>query len=120
MLEAFLLNDTAIKQFIYEAEYSKPLIEQKIDIHSNGNLKKLSMSYDFFNFLHKYHDNLNLTNENIEHMVLGLDDLIDEFEEYADTSKKDTYSKKASEFYDLLVKLQFDLGFYLSDRKYQL
>ncbi len=49
------------------------------------------------------------------------DDLIDEFEDMqnitsANKLKKDYY-EKADNFYTLLVNLQAELGFYLSDKK---
>ena len=65
---------------------------------------------------------MELSNEQIENFVLALDDLIDEFEDMqnmtsANRLKKDYY-EKADSFYTLLVNLQAELGFYLSDRKY--
>ncbi len=65
---------------------------------------------------------MELSNEQIENFILALDDLIDEFEDVqnmtsANQLKKDYY-EKADSFYTLLVNLQTDFGFYLSDRKY--
>lgn len=83
----------------------------------------LSASITFFEDLHKYHKEMNLSDESIENFILSLDDLIDEFEEfeYASSSNKyqNEYNEKARYFYDLLVKTQIELGFYLSDRKYK-
>ena len=65
---------------------------------------------------------MDLSNQQIENFVLALDDLIDEFEDMQNITsvnklKKDYY-EKADSFYTLLVNLQAELGFYLSDKKY--
>ena len=67
---------------------------------------------------------MNLSNETLEKFILDIDDLIDSFEEYTEnrsTSNKllKDYYVKAESFYELLVNLQFELGFALSDRKYK-
>lgn len=118
MIEAFISND-AIHSFVVQAENTRTssVYEKQIE-GNNDRYIKLSMSFDFFEFLYKYYTSMNLTNDNIEYMVLELDDLIDEFEEYANNTNTDKYSRKASEFYTLLTNLQMNLGFYLSDRKY--
>ena len=67
---------------------------------------------------------MNLSNETLEKFILDIDDLIDSFEEYTENTStsnkllKDYYAK-AESFYELLVNLQFELEFALSDRKYK-
>lgn len=89
-----------------------------------NSIMNLSASITFFEDLHKYHKEMNLSDESLENFILSLDDLIDEFEdfEYATSSNKyqNEYNEKARYFYDLLVKTQIELGFYLSDRKYKI
>lgn len=125
MLELFLPfdNATTMQNHIYNLENSKQTITQNIDNRSVVNqLLLLSQAYTFFDDLKKYYYHMELSNEQIESFVLGLDDLVDEFEEMqnmtsANQLKKDYY-QKADDFYTLLVNLQTELGFYLSDRQY--
>jgi len=125
MLELFLPfdNATTMQNHIHNLENSKQTITQNIDNRSVVNqLLLLSQAYTFFDDLKKYYYYMELSNEQIENFVLGLDDLVDEFEEMqnmtsANQLKKDYY-KKADDFYTLLVNLQTELGFYLSDKQY--
>ena len=125
MLELFLPfeNATKMQTHINNLENSKQTIRQNIDSPNVINqLLLLSQAYTFFEDLKKYYYHMELSDEQIENFVLALDDLIDEFEDIqnmtsANTLKKDYY-EKADSFYTLLVNLQAELGFYLSDRRY--
>jgi hypothetical protein len=125
MIEMFIPFDNTInmQSYIHNLESSKQVITQDIDNPSVINqLLLLSQAYTFFDNLKKYYYHMELSNEQIENFVLALDDLIDEFEDMqnmtsANRLKKDYY-EKADSFYTLLVNLQAELGFYLSDRKY--
>jgi hypothetical protein len=125
MIEMFMPFDNTInmQSYIHNLESSKQVITQDIDNPSVINqLLLLSQAYTFFDNLKKYYYHMELSNEQIENFVLALDDLIDEFEDMqnmtsANRLKKDYY-EKADSFYTLLVNLQAELGFYLSDRKY--
>ena len=125
MIEIFMPFDNKInmQNYIHNLESSKQEITQDIDNPSVVNqLLLLSQAYTFFDDLKKYYYHMELSNEQIENFVLALDDLIDEFEDVKDMTsanrlKKDYY-EKADSFYTLLVNLQTELGFYLSDRKY--
>ena len=84
----------------------------------------LSQVYIFFEDLYKYHRKMDLSSKTMEKFILGIDDLIDAFEEYSykksnSNSLLNDYYAKAEAFYDLLINLQFELGFDLSDRKYK-
>ena len=126
MLELFLPIDTlnSVQNYINNLENSKQVITQNIDNPTVVNqLLLLSQAYTFFEDFKKYYYYMDLSNEQIENFVLALDDLIDEFEDMqnitsANKLKKDYY-EKADNFYTLLVNLQAELGFYLSDRKYK-
>jgi len=121
----FLPIDTvsSIQKYINNLENSKQVITQNVDNPTVVNqLLFLSQAYTFFEDFKKYYYYMNLTDDEIESFVLALDDLIDEFEDIQDVTsanklKKDYY-EKADRFYTLLVNLQVELGFYLSDRKY--
>ena len=80
----------------------------------------ISASYTFFDDLLKYHSYMNLTDTQIDSMVLKIDDLIDEFEpltEATSTNKlMQEYFNKADSFYTLLVNTQVELGFYKVER----
>ena len=125
MLELFLPFDNATKMqtYINNLENSKQAITQNIDNPNVVNqLLLLSQAYTFFDDLKKYYYHMELTDKQIENFVLALDDLIDEFEDMqemtsANKLKKDYY-EKADSSYTLLVNLQAELGFYLSDRRY--
>ncbi|NEW60271.1 hypothetical protein GSY74_03155 [Sulfurovum sp. bin170] len=125
MIEMFMPFDNEInmQNYIHNLESSKQEITQDIDNPSViTQLLLLSQAYTFFDDLKKYYYHMELSNEQIENFVLALDDLIDEFEDVqnmtsANQLKKDYY-EKADSFYTLLVNLQTELGFYLSDRKY--
>ena len=84
----------------------------------------LSQVYTFFEDLYKYHRKMDLSSGTMEKFILDIDDLIDAFEEYSHKISNSNpllndYHTKAEAFYDLLVNLQFELGFDLSDRKYK-
>ena len=116
-------NKINMQNYIHNLESSKQEITQNIDNPSVINqLILLSQAYTFFDDLKKYYYHMELSDKQIENFVLALDDLIDEFEDVRDMTsanrlKKDYY-EKADSFYTLLVNLQTELGFYLSDRKY--
>ena len=116
-------NEINMQNYIHNLESSKQVITEDIDNPSVINqLLLLSQAYTFFDDLKKYYYHMELSNEQIENFILALDDLIDEFEDVqnmtsANRLKKDYY-EKADSFYTLLVNLQTDFGFYLSDRKY--
>ncbi len=116
-------NEINMQNYIHNLESSKQVITEDIDNPSVINqLLLLSQAYTFFDDLKKYYYHMELSNEQIENFILALDDLIDEFEDVqnmtsANQLKKDYY-EKADSFYTLLINLQTDFGFYLSDRKY--
>ena len=116
-------NEINMQNYIHNLESSKQVITEDIDNPSVINqLLLLSQAYTFFDDLKKYYYHMELSNEQIENFILILDDLIDEFEDVQDMTsanrlKKDYY-EKADSFYTLLINLQTDFGFYLSDRKY--
>lgn len=94
------------------------------DLHSDEELVKrimlLSASHTFFSDLLKYYPYMNLTDIQIENMILEIDDLLDEFEPLTElkSSKKlmRDYIDKADKFYTLLVNVQVALGFYKVER----
>ena len=125
MLDTSNLNSNAIHNYIHKVERNKIVVGKDIrDSEIITKLMSLSQVYIFFKDLSKYHHNMNLSDETLEKFILDIDDLIDSFEEYTDEKStsnrllKDYYIKAGS-FYDLLVNLQFELGFALSDRKYR-
>ena len=125
MLDTSNLNNHAIHDYIHSVERNKITIEKDIrDFEIVEKLMSLSQVYIFFEDLYKYHQKMDLADKTLEKFILDIDDLIDSFEEY--TTKKKTSNKllndyyvKAGSFYSLLVNLQFELGFTLSDRKYR-
>ena len=80
----------------------------------------LSASYTFFEDLLKYHKYMNLTDMQIDSMVLKIDDLLDEFEPLTQAKSSNPlvqdYFKKADAFYTLLVNTQVELGFHKVER----
>lgn len=125
MLDTSNLANHAIHDYIHSVERNKITMEKNIrDVEVVEKLMSLSQVYIFFEDLYKYHSKMNLSDHTLEKFVLDIDDLIDSFEEYTilkKTSNKllNDYYAKATAFYKLLVKLQFELGFALSDRKYK-
>ncbi len=125
MLDTSNLDNNAIHNYIHQVESNKITIEKDIrDFEVVDKLMSLSQVYTFFEDLSKYHRNMDLTDSTLEKFILDIDDLIDAFEEYK--NKKSISNKllkeyylKAESFYDLLINLQFELGFDLSDRKYK-
>ncbi|MEA3553409.1 MAG: hypothetical protein U9R39_03275 [Campylobacterota bacterium] len=125
MLNPVDLNNDDIHKYIHQLENNKLTISR--DVRDNeivNKLMSLSQVYTFFDDLMKYHKNMDLPNSTIEKFVLDIDDMIDSYEEYADVEESankllNDYYTKAQSFYELLLNLQFELGFYLSDRKYQ-
>ncbi len=125
MLDTSNLDNHAIHDYIHSVERNKITIEKDIrDFEVVEKLMSLSQVYIFFEDLYKYHQMMNLPDSTLEKFILDIDDLIDSFEEY--TSKKKTSNKllndyyaKAGALYSLLVNLEFELGFTLSDRKYK-
>jgi hypothetical protein len=117
-------NDTInFQHYIQNLENSKQEIVKNIEDKDIINkIILLSQTYTFFEDLKKYYYQMDLSDTQIENFILELDDLIDEFEEMQDMTsanklKKEYYSK-ADNLYVLLINLQVELGFYLSDRKY--
>ena len=99
--------------------------EKKIsDLYDNEEIVKrimlISASHTFFTDLLKYHIYMNLSDIQIDSMVIKIDDLLDEFEEISESTSKNIlaqdYFNKASEFYDLLVRTQVELGFHKVER----
>jgi hypothetical protein len=94
------------------------------DIQNNEDIVKrimlLSASYTFFNDLLKYHKYMNLSDEQIDTMVLKIDDLLDEFEPLTQTKSTNPlmqdYFDKVNSFYTLLVNTQVELGFHKVER----
>ena len=94
------------------------------DMHSNEEVVKrimlLSASYSFFEDLLKYHKYMNLTDIQIDSMVMKIDDLLDEFEpltmKKSDNKLVQEYYDKADAFYTLLVNTQVELGFHKVER----
>ena len=125
MLDTSNLDNHAIHDYIHSLERNKITKEKDIrDFEVVEKLMSLSQVSIFFEDLSRYHQKMNLSDNTLEKFILDIDDLIDSFEEY--TSKRKTSNKllndyyaKAGTFYTLLVNLQFELGFALSDRKYK-
>ena len=99
--------------------------EKNIDgMYSNEEVVKrimlLSTSYTFFEDLLKYHKYMNLSDTQIDSMVMKIDDLLDEFEpltiKKSDNELVREYYDKADAFYTLLVNTQVELGFYKVER----
>jgi len=99
--------------------------EKNIDgMYSNEEVVKrimlLSTSYTFFEDLLKYHKYMNLSDTQIDSMVMKIDDLLDEFEpltiKKSDNELVREYYDKADAFYTLLVNTQVELGFYKIER----
>ena len=94
------------------------------DIYSSEEVVKrimlLSASYTFFNDLRKYHKYMNLTDTQIDSLVMKIDDLLDEFEPLTMQKSKNElvqeYYDKADTFYTLLVNTQVELGFHKVER----
>ena len=94
------------------------------DIQNNEEIVKrimlLSASYTFFNDLLKYHKYMNLSDEQIDTMVLKIDDLLDELEPLTQTKSTNPlmqdYFDKVNSFYTLLVNTQVELGFHKVER----
>jgi hypothetical protein len=80
----------------------------------------LSASYTFFDDLLKYHKYMNLSDMQIDTMVLKIDDLLDEFEPLTQAKSTNSlvqdYFDKADSFYTLLVNAQVELGFHKVER----
>jgi hypothetical protein len=80
----------------------------------------LSASYTFFDDLLKYHKYKNLSDMQIDTMVLKIDDLLDEFEPLTQAKSTNSlvqdYFDKADSFYTLLVNAQVELGFHKVER----
>jgi hypothetical protein len=126
MLEAMIpcdINIENVHSYIHRIESTKKEITYNVgDKDMVNRLILLSQAHNFFADLHKYHQYMQLSNEQIESFILDLDDLIDNFEDITNKTSSNQllndYYKKADEFYTLLVNCQVELGFYLSDRKY--
>ena len=127
MLEAMydLSIQTNLSQHIDSLMGHSSYYEKNIDdMQDNEEIVKrimlLSASYTFFDDLLKYHKHMNLTNFQIDSMILKIDDLLDEFEPLAETksinSLMQDYFSKADEFYTLLVNAQVELGFHKVER----
>lgn len=94
------------------------------DIQNNEEIVKrimlLSASYTFFDDLLKYHKHMNLSEMQIDSMILKIDDLLDEFEPLIQATSKNSlmqdYFDKADSFYTLLVNAQVELGFHKVER----
>ena len=94
------------------------------DMQDNEEIVKrimlLSASYTFFDDLLKYHKYMNLTDLQIDSMILKIDDLLDEFEPLAEAKSTNSlmqdYFSKVDEFYTLLVNAQVELGFHKVER----
>jgi len=116
------INVNNIENFILKLETSKhEIFDTTVDKDIVNRLILLSQTYNFFLDLKKYYKYMQLSNQQVEYLILNMDDLIDDFEdtlEKTSTNKlKNDYFKKANKFYTLLVNTQVELGFYLSDRK---
>jgi len=94
------------------------------DIQDNEEVVKrimlLSSSYTFFDDLLKYHKHMNLSDMQIDTMVLKIDDLLDEFEPLTKSTSTNSliqdYFDKADSFFTLLVNAQVELGFHKVER----
>jgi len=75
----------------------------------------------FFKDILEYHGQMNLSNSAIEHIVAGLDTIIDEFlplTEKTSTDKIESdYYNLVKEFVDVMVDTQVELGFYKVERQ---
>jgi len=94
------------------------------DIQNNEEVVKrimlLSASYTFFDDLLKYHKHMDLSDMQIDTMVLKIDDLLDEFEPLTQAKSTNSlmqdYFDKADSFYTLLINAQVELGFHKVER----
>ncbi len=127
MLEA--MYDTAIQQNLsqhidslmgHSAYYEKSVDDLADNEEIVKRIMLLSASYTFFEDLLKYHSYMNLTDMQIDAMVLKIDDLLDEFEPLTQSKSTDNlmqeYFNKADTFYTLLVNAQVELGFHKVER----
>ncbi len=125
VLDPGKLNSSEIHKYIQQMENNKITIGKDVrEYEVVEKLMHLSQVYTFFVDLHRYHKRMNLSPETLEKFILDIDDLIDAFEEYGQKKTNtnqllNEYYAKAEAFYDLLINLQFELGFDLSDRKYR-
>ena len=125
MLHVINFNNDDIQKLVNQLDNNKITISKDIrDIEVVNKLMYLSQVYVFFEDIMKYHKNMNLSNDTIEKFILDIDDMIDAYEEFSNKQSSSNkilndYYTKANSFYELLLNLQFELGFYLSDRKYQ-
>lgn len=127
MLEA--MYDTSIQSNLSQhidslmghASYYEKNID---DMQDNEEVVKrimlVSASYTFFDDLLKYHKHMNLSDIQIDAMVLKIDDLLDEFEPLTQAKSTNSlmqdYFNKADSFYTLLVNAQVELGFHKVER----
>ena len=125
VLDPSNLNNNHIHDYIYYMEHNKISIDKDVrEYEVVEKLMYLSQVNTFFDDLYKYHRKMDLSMETLEKFILDIDDLIDAFEEYSQRKINsipllNDYYAKAEAFYDLLINLQFELGFDLSDRKYK-
>jgi len=127
MLEAMYDSSiqTNLSQHIDSLMGHSTYYEKNIDdMQDNEEIVKrimlLSASYTFFDDLLKYHKHMNLTDLQIDSMILKIDDLLDEFEPLTEAKSVNSlmqdYFSKADEFYTLLVNAQVELGFHKVER----
>ena len=127
MLEAIydLSIQTNFSQHIGSLMGHSSFYEKSIDdMKDNKEIVKriilLSASYTFFEDLLKYHKHMNLTDMQIDSMILKIDDLLDEFEPLTQAKSTNSlmqdYFSKADAFYTLLVNAQVELGFHKVER----
>ena len=105
----------------HSSYYEKNIIDDAVS--SEEIIKRimlLSASYTFFDDLLKYHQHMDLTDMQIDSMVMKIDDLLDEFEPLTQAKSSNPlvqdYFDKADAFYTLLVNTQVELGFHKVER----
>ena len=104
----------------HSAYYEKNIGDMQDSEEIVKRIMLLSASYTFFDDLLKYHKHMNLTNLQIDSMIMKIDDLLDEFEPLTEAKSVNSlmqdYFSKADEFYTLLVNAQVELGFHKVER----
>ena len=104
----------------HSSYYEKNINDMQDDEEVVKRIMLLSASYTFFDDLLKYYKYMNLSDMQIDTMVLKIDDLLDEFEPLTQAKSTNSlmqdYFDKADSFYTLLVNAQVELGFHKVER----
>ena len=128
MLENLILDnslDEHIESYINSLHKATSTIEKSFYSEKDYIMKiiTLSQAEAFLKDLRDYFEDMNLSDESIDKIVIGLDELIDEFEEIPQNKSSDKfvneYHKKVEEFLNLLIEVQHEIAFYKVERNYE-